>query len=180
MKKVIIVFIVAIAAGVAIFFVARELLYKSQLRTRCEELGGLVGNSGENVRTALERDWWHRLMPASEDDYPPGEFSPDINYARGRTEWFNTWRDENSEHGGMNVRRVIGDKDIEFLNDKYEFAGQTDLWRVKVTWHLGVPNGQWGERVTHEILFKFDDQFWRIFRIWEVARVEAGPPPSKN
>jgi hypothetical protein len=185
MKKVVILLIVAVAAGVAVFFVARDALHKSQVHTRCDELGGLVSSSGEHIRNALERDWWHEFMPATWEDYPQGEFSPDIVDVRGKNEWFRQWQDENTEHGGQGVRRVVGKTDVEFLDQKHTLQTPrrllTGVWKVRVTWHLGVPNSNWGEKVTYEMWWQFDDLFWRLLRIWEVARnTDAGPPPAKD
>jgi hypothetical protein len=179
-KKVLILLIVGAAACVAAFFALRDAFDKAQLRTRISELGGLASTSGGSTQLSLERDWWHKDLPSKTDDFPEAEYNANPP-PYGRNDWYGEWQRENTELGGQGMLRMAADADIEFLERIAEgpYAGG---WRVKWTWHQGVPNSGYGERATYEATWHYDDLFWRIVRlklVGDKVRTDHGPTPKK-
>ena len=174
MKKVVILLILGVALAVAAFFVVRDYFAQSQLKIRLAELGGLVSSGAGDWSIPLERDWWHRQMPSSTDEFPPAEAAANP-WPMGRNDWVRQWKEENADLGGQGVIRVVDEANVSF--ERVQEGAWAGGWRVRWTWHQGGPNSGDGQRTNYEAIWHEDEEFWRIARLAQVGRVDTDQAP---
>lgn len=175
MKKVVILLAVAVFGAIVLYLLVMDYFEKTSLRGRCLDLAGLVSSRTGDTLTALEREWWHSEMPSNynqaTEDGGFGENEPDQH---GRVEWLAQWKQENGDHPGQ-INRHVDSVTVGSPIGEGKFQGCRLLIFV---WHIGIPDSDWGERITYESKWKYENHFWRIVRLREVARNEVGPPPK--
>ena len=162
MKKVFLLLIVGAAVAVAGYIFLMQYVERVQIRDRIRELAGVL-SSGDmaGINTAIDRQFFSKLMDASEDD----------DGILGREDWKRRWKEDLAVSGYR--RFVVG---VE-MKEKLESGRLRGGRRVETEWHCGVTN-EGGDKVWYDMVWFEEDGYWKVARIKELrVQSDAGPPP---